>query len=515
VSGGRAKYRILAHLRGGEATEASLVVTESGTDAGSSLAVMKRLKLGNDAEAGLLERFADEARLCKRLDHPNLAKLLEAGQDEDGPILVFEYLEGPSLARLRSRAAKRGSGMPLPIALRIVSEIAKGLAYAHALTDEAGKPMRVVHRDVSPDSVTVTYDGQVKLTDFGMATTVASTAKSRADRLKGNVAYMAPEQARAGFALDARADLFALGVILWELLAGKRMWEGSSEVDVFARLADDAPLPAVRSVAPNVPEDVDALCAQALVKVRDERFDAVTDFLEALEKIIGKPERKASADDLGAFVTSLFEDERAKMRGVVQDARATPADEAKPLPAIGAPRPPDANPFVDQESDPKLRFGVATPEEVPAKRVVEIIEVRTPDRRFAYLMGALVVLILGGATIFALTSPKEEKKVAESKPYVAPTRPTATPAPTASAFVEPQEVTIDIRVTPPDAKLFVDGVRADNPYHSRVVPAAFQHSIHAEADKYEPRSMTVSFDRERSIEIALTPEGGTVVRHTK
>ena len=134
------KFRILAHLRGGETTEASLVAVESGSaGAAPGLAVMKRLKLGADAEPELLERFSDEARLCKRLDHPNLTKLLEAGQDEDGPVLVFEYVEGASLARLRSRALKRGSGVPLPIALHIVKELAKGLAYAHALTDEAGK----------------------------------------------------------------------------------------------------------------------------------------------------------------------------------------------------------------------------------------------------------------------------------------------------------------------------------------------------------------------------------------
>jgi eukaryotic-like serine/threonine-protein kinase len=498
------KYRIIAHLRGGDATEASLVSVESASSGEQGLAVMKHLKLGDDADAQALERFEEEGRLCKRLDHPNLPKLLEAGHDDGGPVLVFEYVEGPSLARLRSRAVKRGGGIPVPLALRIVRQIAKALSYAHELTDESGKPLKLVHRDVSPENVTVTYDGDVKLSDFGMATTAASSAKSRENRVKGNVAYMAPEQARAEFALDARADIFALGVIFWEMLTGKRLWDGLSEVDVLKRLGEDSPLPSAKSVVPELPDEVDALCTQALAKVRDERFDAATDFLEVTQKLIGNPELKASAEDLGAFVTSLFEDERTKMRAVVEESRA--ADSEKALPAIGALPAKDASPFVDAESDPNLRIGVATPEETPDKRVVEVIRVEpSSDRRFAYLMGAVVALVLGIVAVVAMTGPKEQEKKIESKPYVAPTRPVPTAEPSASAYVEPEEVTIDIRVTPAEAKLFVDGVKANNPHHLRVVPAKFQHAIRAEMDGFETRNMSVAFDKERSIEIALVP----------
>ncbi len=505
VGGG--KYRIIAHLRGGEGTETSLVAVEAKEPTEGGLAVLKRLKLGADAEPHMLERFAVEARLCKLLDHPNLAKLVEAGQDEGAPVLVFEYLEGVSLARLRSRAVRQKGGVPRAIALRIVAEIAQGLAHAHALVGEDKKPLKLVHRDVSPENVTVTYDGRVKLSDFGMATTVQSTKASREDRVKGNVAYMAPEQARSEFSLDARADLFALGAILWELLTGKRLWEGLSEVAVLARLGDDTPLASARSHVPDLPEEVDALCNQALAKVRDERFDSAADFLEALQKVVKKTGLHATAVEVGAFVTALFEDERAKMRTLVEEARLTPAGEDKPLPAVGTPRAPDASPFVDVESDPKLRFGVAKPEEMPVKRVVEIVQIPSPssDNRFAYGLTAAAVVVLGVAGIVAVTSPKEEKKV-DAAPYVAPTRPTnATPEPGASAYKEPEEVTVDIRVTPPAAKLFVDGVKVDNPHRTRVVPAKFQHEVRAEAENFETRSMSVAFDKDRSIEIALTP----------
>lgn len=505
------KYRILAHLRGGEATETSLVALEAkdSTEKRPQLGVLKRLKLGADAEPRALEQFAVEAALCKKLDHPNISKLLEAGQHAGEPVLVFEYVEGVTLARLRSRALRQEKGLPPSLALFIVREIGKGLAAAHGLKDENGKSLGLVHRDVSPENVFVTYDGDVKLTDFGMATTVQSAAKSRADRVKGNVAYMAPEQARSEYALDARADIFALGVILWELLIGKRLWEGLSEVDVLARLADDTPLPGPKSVVAELPTVIDELCSQALKKVRDERFDSVDDFLAALEKAQAKTGLDGSRQELAHFVTMMFADELIKQRTVIDEATAKPADKSGPLPAIGAPRASGADKLNDVESDPKLRFGVATPQEEPSKRVVEVVEIPVPqaassDKRFAYAMGAAALAVVGIVTVVLLTSPPEKKNV-DPGPYIAPTRPTASAAPGDSAYKEPTEITIDIRVTPPEAKLFVDGVQVTNPHRRTVVPGTFNHSIRAEAPGFETRTASALFDKERSIELALTP----------
>ena len=256
---------------------------------------------------------------------------------------------------------------------------------------------------------------------------------------------MAPEQARAEFALDARADLFALGAILWELLTGKRLWEGLSEVDVLARLADDTPLPAARSIVPMLTEPIDALCSLALAKVRDERVDSAADFLAAMESATAKPGMRASTEEVGAFVTSLFADERAKMRAVVAEARAKPAAEDYALP-LGPSRAPNASPLVDAESDPLLRFGTATREEAPAKRIVEVIEIAAPpppDRRFVYVMAAAALVVVAVAVTLTLASPKEEKKT-ESTPTSHPPRPAPpVPAPSASAYTEPAEVTIE------------------------------------------------------------------------
>lgn len=504
TSKGGGKYRILAHLRGGDATESSLVSVEK--DGG--LAVLKRMKLGADAEPEIMDRFKNEAVLCKLFDHPNLSKLLEAGMDDGAPVLVFEYVEGVSLARLRSRSVREGGAMPKAIALRIVAGIAQGLMHLHNLTGQDGKPLQVVHRDVSPENVIVTYDGEVKIVDFGMATTVHTAGQSRENRVKGNVAYMAPEQAKADYKLDARADIFALGVILWELLTGKRFWEGKSEVDVLAKLGDDSPMPAPRTVVSALPEALDKLCADAIHKVRDERTESVEQFIEQFKEVVKKTGMKATAEEVGEFVTSLFEDERQKMRAIIEDARLEPkaGDAPKPLATVGAPKAGSSNPLIDKESDPKLRFGVANADGEPPKRIIEVVVAETPpsaDRRFGYMMAAAAVAVLGGIAIFAFTHPGEEKKV-EEKPYEPPVRPTATTPPAASSEErEPAEVTIEVRVQPPNAKLVIDGIAQSNPYFTRVVPAKFQHAIRAEAEGYETRTMTVQFDKERSIEIAL------------
>src|SRR5688572_12394439 len=222
----------------------------------AKLAVVKRLKLNDAEDMEVAKMFADEARLSARLNHPNIVQTFEVGEDTEGPYLVMEYLEGQPLSRLRSRSRRRGTPLPRTIGLHVLEEALTALSYAHQLCDHDGEPLRVVHRDVSPENILVTYAGTTKLVDFGVAKTANSSTHTRAGVLKGKIAYMAPEQARSDTSLDARADVFAAGLILWEILAGKRMWEGMTELDVVARLVDPEPLPTLRSVDADIPDEL-------------------------------------------------------------------------------------------------------------------------------------------------------------------------------------------------------------------------------------------------------------------
>jgi serine/threonine-protein kinase len=494
--GGR--YRIVAALGGGAISEVSLAVADPPAK-GAKLVVVKRLKLGTDADKDVFEQFADEARVSIRLDHPNIVRTIAANEDSEGPFLVLEYLEGQTLARIRSRAAKRKGGMPHALALQIVMGIATALAYMHEAKDDAGKPAKLVHRDVSPDNVVITYAGETKLIDFSLA--YAGSAKPRSDATKGNVAYMSPEQVKSAVGVDARADVFALGLVLWELLTGKRMWEGKSEAEVVAKLLDDAELPTVRSVAPDVPEALEAICTKALTKVRDERYDTASDMKEAIESAMRKLGLKTSSLELAELVSGLFEEDRKKMDAMVAEAVAAPHDSSRALPQL-RPAAPSIARFEDAPSDPQL---------VAASRVpVAVVKVEQPsrDRRFTLLVIGAVLIAFAGVAVVAITSQGQKGDSLDD------TTPSGTPRPRAplavdaatSAWVEPTEITVEISVTPNTAKLYIDGVKTDGSrYRTKVVPGKFVHEVRAEADGYETKTEKFAFDRERTIEIALAP----------
>lgn len=506
VVGGR--YHLVAHLGGGAVSDVSLAKTDGESEV-AKLVVVKRLHLGADAEPELTAHFAEEARLAARLKHPNIAEVLETGEDDEGPFLVLEYLEGQTLARIRSRAQRRASGVPRAIALQIVMAVATGLSYAHAAEDDAKKPLKLVHGDVSPENIVVTYAGATKLIDFSVATAGAS-AKARAGAPKGNVAYMPPELASSAVKPDERADVFALGLVLWELLAGKRMWQGMSEAEVLARLADDKPLPTLRSVVADMPEELDAICTQALAKVRDDRFESAAEMREAIEKAAASAELKATTPEVAELVTSLFEDEREKMRATVDEALVSPAASDTALPRLRPAPPGSADEFADVDTNPNL-WAAAAPRASAAPaapaRVVEVLRVEqapSPDRRFAIVVGGVVLVAF--AVVGAIAITKGDKKN-DAPPVVSAARPTATVVPPVPSYKEPEEVTIDITARPPAARIFIDGVKGNNnPHRTRVVRGKYMHEVRAEAEGFETRTMKVAFDRNRAIDIELTPK---------
>ena len=496
-----ARHRTIAHLGGGPLSD--VVVAKRDPEAeGSALCVVKRLELGTDADTAVAGQFVAESRLAMRFHHPAIAEAFESGEDDEGPFLVLEYLEGQTLARIRSRAHRRKKPISRGMALHIAIAIADGLAYAHDLEDDKGTPLGIVHRDLSPDNVVITYGGATKLIDFRMAARAEVAPRV-------SVAYIAPEQVSGSVAVDGRADVFALGVILWELLAGKRMWEGMTEAAVLARLGGEPALPTLRSVVPDMPRAIDELCAKALATVRDDRFDTAADFRDAM-RAVAKDGNDSTNAELADFVTSLFEDEREKMRDIVDEALMRPiGGPPASIPRLRPLAPTSSNKLVDVDTDPRLWVGtapiaVAAPvKPVVQLQVVEVAKAEAPrsDRRFAILVSAAVVVLLGGVAIFALTN---KPKPDETPPIVATPIPTPSAASEPSAAPEPEEIVVDIIVRPATAKLFVDGVKTSNPYRTKTVRGKFPHEIKAEAEGFEPHvTSNVLFDRDRSIDIAL------------
>jgi serine/threonine-protein kinase len=287
------------------------VKAEGGTP---ELAVIKRIWPELAGDPDFIGMFLDEAAVCARMDHPNVVRTFEVGREDDQYFIAMEYLRGHSLKQVLARFQGRG-GLPLSLHLYVLAEVLAGLHHAHDLADDHGRLLGIVHRDVSPQNVFVTYDGAVKLVDFGIAKSVAASHRTRPGVLKGRLSYMAPEQMRAGD-IDRRADVFSVGVLLWEAAAGRRLWEGLEEAAIVSRVVSGLALPP--PLGPNrLPTGLLRVCRQALTLDRNERYATAAELRAELLRLIPDPPADC-ARQLGELLSSAFAQERGSMAEVAR-----------------------------------------------------------------------------------------------------------------------------------------------------------------------------------------------------
>jgi eukaryotic-like serine/threonine-protein kinase len=307
---------------------------------------IKRLHPHLASEEEFIEMFLDEARLAAGIHHPHVVPILEVGESDSGYYLVMEYVEGDTLARLMARSLARAQPIPRPVLIRIVLDALAGLHAAHELLDPDGQPVHLVHRDVSPQNVLVGVDGCSRITDFGVAHAASRLQNTRADRLKGKLAYMSPEQARAG-QVDRRADVFAMGVILWEVLAAKRLFKAESEAITLQRVTVD-PIPRLSAFVPELHPAIEEVVDKALERNRDRRYRTAADMAEALERA-ARAAANASATDLGvasprevaAYVQGALGEDIAAQR---ESVRAWLAHSEPSMPRSSGVRPSESGP---------------------------------------------------------------------------------------------------------------------------------------------------------------------------
>ncbi|HKA89474.1 MAG TPA: protein kinase [Haliangiales bacterium] len=287
----------------------ALYLAVAGDKGLEKLCVIKTV-LPHLADAEYVQRFRDEAKVVVKLSHGNLVPVFDAGQVGGEIFLAMDFVEGKDLRAVWNRCAKKGVAFPVDVAVYIVKELCRGLAYAHGFGD-----LKLVHRDVSPPNVLISFAGEVKLTDFGLANSTLKVEKTAPGVIYGKVSYMAPEQAR-GESLDGRTDLYSAGIVLWELLTGRQLFPpGESQPQDLVLRARNPKVDPPSRRAPRVPGRLDEVVLKALASDRDERFQTGEEMRAALAGWLATEAPATDAARLEKFVAGLFADDMAKERG--------------------------------------------------------------------------------------------------------------------------------------------------------------------------------------------------------
>ncbi|WP_426750826.1 serine/threonine protein kinase [Myxococcus sp. Y35] len=330
------KYQLLKKLATGGMAEVWLA-RQTGIEGFHKNLVVKRIlpHLAEDRE--FVEMFRNEALIAARFNHPNIAQVYEFGEANGTYYIAMEFIHGEDLGRVMRKAASTGQWVARPLAIRIVAAACEGLHYAHSRTDDAGRPLRVVHRDISPQNILISFDGSVKLVDFGIAKAADQASLTKSGAIKGKFAYMAPEQA-AGKPLDGRADIFAIGLVLYELLTGVRPLKRDSELATL-QAAMECAIAAPSQVA-DVPEEMDPVVMRAIAKNADDRYRDARQFQMALEEILVGQRWVAGSVQISELMETLFAERLAeeKAQGQVVPVGEDSANSGTPMPPTPPPQ---------------------------------------------------------------------------------------------------------------------------------------------------------------------------------
>jgi serine/threonine-protein kinase len=467
----------------------------------SKLMVIKMLRPALADDEQFLAMFLDEARLAARLNHPNIVQTVEVGNEGRRYFLCMEYLEGQSLQRLRQRVAK-DHPFPLGPHLRIIVEALNGLHYAHELVDIDNQPLGIVHRDATPHNVFVTYDGQVKVVDFGIAKAMDSSLETRTGELKGKVAYMPPEQASAQ-RVDRRADVFALGVMVWEAAVGRRLWKGLNEVAIMHELLSGN-IPSPRAVDPRVPPELDAICKRALAQRAEDRYATAAEFAQALERFLGNIGDRTTSRDIATLTSTSFAADRRELREIIDNQLRTlrSGDDAiAPMPKLPATAGGTPSMSLARPSTAQLDSNVA-PSYTGGGTASSPTAAQTGQKRGPLLAAAAMIAAAVGllGIIVFLVVHNSGNKAAGPQPIDTLAHP----------GVESTELSITVNA--PEAKVFLDDAPLGQaPYHNVFPRDGLAHRVRAEAPTpYAPRTEIVTFDKAQTQVDLQLPRGLTV-----
>jgi tetratricopeptide (TPR) repeat protein/tRNA A-37 threonylcarbamoyl transferase component Bud32 len=272
------------------------------------LVAIKKILPNLTQDSNLVDMFIDEAKLAAMLTHQNIVQIYDLGSMEGAYFIAMEYIHGKDLRVVSNKSKEKGLPLPLEYAIYITSRICSGLDYSHNLKDFQGNPLKLIHRDISPQNILVTYEGDVKIVDFGIAKAARKTADTREGLIKGKVAYMSPEQA-AGKTIDHRSDIFSTGILLYEMITGVRMFEGD-DVKILDKVRK-ADFQKAETIVSDLPAEVSDILRQALAKAPSRRYKSCVAMLAHLEDCLSSFTVRPRAEGLSHYMKALFAEEIA------------------------------------------------------------------------------------------------------------------------------------------------------------------------------------------------------------
>ena len=325
------RYAVVGHLASGGMSELYVARQEAVGGFEKNL-VVKVLQDRYAQHPRVVRMFLDEARLAAKLNHPSIVNVYDVDEADGNKFIAMEYIHGETLTDIIKRGVEVGSFLPLEHALYIVSQVAAGLDYAHRRHEPTGGLLRIVHRDVSPSNIMVSYEGQTKVIDFGIAR-VQDQIREESGMHPGKPSYMSPEQV-AGVAVDYRSDIFSLGIILFEITLAQRLWRGPAE-DVKRRILSD-PIPPPTSIRRDYPPALELIVMRALEKRPEDRYQSAEEMRQDLEELVTAAGFRSGARRMAMYMGELFplRSEQAE-DGTVQPL-SPHSDESAPLPVVGA-----------------------------------------------------------------------------------------------------------------------------------------------------------------------------------
>ena len=401
------------------------------------LVIIKKILPHLVADQEFIKRFIDEAQVAIKLQHANVAPVFEVGKVDGEYFLAIEYIEGRDLRRMISRQREERTRLPSDLAMFVVREMANGLAYAHRRTDESGRSLALVHCDISPPNVMVSFEGEVKIIDFGIAKSAIRIAETNPNMGFGKFGYMAPEQLVRGGVVDKRTDVYAAGVVLYELLTGERLFTFPEGADYrqIARMVTQGKFKPPSQRDPRLDPGLDPIVMKALASNKDERYQTAEEFRDGIQVKLSQMNPTINADALAHFMRGLFRDEITEEHALVASMKAV-----------------DVAPFQDELDQATHKHTVTFARATGINKIIQrsaqassgSIKIPTeeqllahPHRRGLFIAGTLAALVAGGGVALMLARPG---RVAAPSPSTA-TATAANPATGPMPVVTPLETT--------------------------------------------------------------------------